>query len=297
MNIDLLSKMIRELLMEHDEVGLPGFGAFVAELVPASFSERGYVINPPYRRVVFLPGKGEDGKLVNLYSRISGLDANKVRGVLERLLADVRSELLEKKIVVFPGLGRLRATRQNNFFFICDEDLDIYPDGFALESVSLKSHPVPPAAAQAQEQSLASIVSSLPEPTVEPVTAPAENPLPEPTVEPARTESTVEPAPATEPLATPDTDPHPEPPVLEPDPLVAEPAGLDPLPALSEEIVEPVLDVPVPRKRHFRWWLLFVILLVFTALFFAVFLVLASAAPDFIDSILYTPEELRILNW
>ena len=272
MNIDLLSKMIRELLMEHDEVGLPGFGAFVAELVPASFSERGYVINPPYRRVVFLPGKGEDGKLVNLYSRISGLDANKVRGVLERLLADVRSELLEKKIVDFPGLGRLRATRQNNFFFICDEDLDIYPDGFALESVSLKSHPVPPAAAQAQEQSLASIVSSLPEPTVEP-------------------------APATEPLATPETDPLPEPPVLEPDPLVAEPAELKPLPALSEEIVEPVLDVPVPRKRHFRWWLLFVILLVFTALFFAVFLVLASAAPDFIDSILYTPEELRILNW
>jgi len=29
----------------------------------------------------------------------------------------------------------------------------------------------------------------------------------------------------------------------------------------------------------------------------AVFMILARVAPDFIDSILYTPEELRIINY
>ena len=31
MDIDLLSKMIKELVMDHDRVSLPGLGVFVAE--------------------------------------------------------------------------------------------------------------------------------------------------------------------------------------------------------------------------------------------------------------------------
>ena len=42
--------------------------------------------------------------------------------------------------MIFPGLGRLRATKENTFFFIADEDLDIYPYGVGLEPVSLKTH-------------------------------------------------------------------------------------------------------------------------------------------------------------
>jgi hypothetical protein len=32
-------------------------------------------------------------------------------------------------------------------------------------------------------------------------------------------------------------------------------------------------------------------------LFIAVFLILCQVAPDFIDSLLYTPEELEIINY
>ena len=51
MDIDLLAKMVGELILEHDEVALPGVGTFVAELVGASFSDKGFTINPPYRKL------------------------------------------------------------------------------------------------------------------------------------------------------------------------------------------------------------------------------------------------------
>ena len=44
MDIDLLSTMVKEVMMNHDSVTLPGLGSFMAELVPASFSDKGYTI-------------------------------------------------------------------------------------------------------------------------------------------------------------------------------------------------------------------------------------------------------------
>ena len=41
MDIDLLAKMVKEVVMDHDVVTLPGVGSFVAELVPANFADRG----------------------------------------------------------------------------------------------------------------------------------------------------------------------------------------------------------------------------------------------------------------
>ena len=38
-------------------------------------------------------------------------------------------------------------------------------------------------------------------------------------------------------------------------------------------------------------------LLILAVVAFAVFMILARVTPDFIDSILYTPEELRIINY
>ena len=57
MDIDLLSRMIGTLIVEHDQVGLPGVGTFVAEMMPASFADRGYTIHPPYRRLSFYPSQ------------------------------------------------------------------------------------------------------------------------------------------------------------------------------------------------------------------------------------------------
>lgn len=140
MDIDLLSKMVKELILDSDVVTLPGVGSFVAELIPSTFSDRGYTINPPYRRLSFRPREEEDTLLVDLYAKSNNLDFATAESLLRSYLGEMKDLLKDKKTIVFPGLGRLRATRENNFFFIADEDLNIYPDGFGLQPVSLKTH-------------------------------------------------------------------------------------------------------------------------------------------------------------
>lgn len=140
MDIDLLSKMVRELILDNDKVFLPGLGAFVAEVVPSSFSDKGYTVNPPYRRLSFRTKAEPDSLLADLYAASNGVDAEVSERIVGTFTSEMREVLKSKKVVVFPGLGRLRATKENNFFFVADEDLDIYPEGFGLEPVSLKSH-------------------------------------------------------------------------------------------------------------------------------------------------------------
>ena len=281
MDISLLSKMIGELLLDHEEVGLPGLGAFMAEMVPASFSDKGYTINPPYRRVTFIPSRSEDDSLVTLYSQSNGIDYDQAKAIIQHFLEETKKDLLEKKMVVFPGLGRLRSTRQNNFFFITDEDLDIFPDGFGLPPVSLKNHVETKEEVQEKVEELVTLVE-----------APAEELPQEELIE--------EPEPA-EPVPA----PVEEAPLLELAEQAAEDAASG---AFSRngslgdaEEAAPLAAESKPRKPAPRWLkttlIVLLILLALAVVALATFVILAQAAPDFIDSILYTPEELRIINY
>ena len=140
MDVSLLSRIIKELILKNDRVGLPGMGTFVAEMIPASFSDKGYTINPPYRRLSFFPAKLEEDLLVDFYAESNGIDRAAAKTYIEHYIKDLKAVLLDRKTVVLPELGRLRATKDNTFFFVPDEDLDIFPEGFSLAPVSLKTH-------------------------------------------------------------------------------------------------------------------------------------------------------------
>ena len=251
MDIDLLSRMISELIVDHDQVGLPGVGTFVAEMVPATFSDKGYTINPPYRRLSFYPSRQEDALLIDLYAESNQLSREAAAAYLTQYLSELKDILLERKTIVLPGLGRLRATRENALFFVPDADLDIFPEGVGLTPVSLKSHTV-------EEEP---VIIDVPVPTPQEEVTPAE---PEPEVVPAEPE----PAPAHKPLA-PDSVPH----------------------WIREDWREPEQrGLPV-------WATLLIILGALLIVGLVAFMILARLAPDFIDSILYTPDQLRIINY
>ena len=301
MDIDLLSKMVKELILVNDRVTLPGVGAFVAEMVPASFTDRGYTINPPYRRLVFRQGVSQekDHLLADMYASANNIDREMAEKLLREFLKGMVEELRKRKMLVFTGLGRLRATRENNFFFICDENLDIFPEGMGLEAVSLKSHSKP------KELDFSEVDAVVNSPAESPAEPAAESPA-EPSAEPAAESPAESPAePSAEPAAESPTEPAAESPA-EPS---AEPS--------AESPTEPAADSPAEP----RWWLgetepeeedeqhasiwkkgwfvaVFSIccLLLLAALAFALFLLLARTQPELIDSLLYTEEELEILN-
>lgn len=255
--------MVGELVPYHDRVGLPGLGTFVAEEVPASFSDRGYTINPPYRKLTFISGRPQDDLLIKFYAARNSVDYEAAKAILTQYLTEMKEVLKDRKVIMMPGLGRLRATRENNFFFVADPDLDIYPDGYGLAPISLKSHTT-----SWDEIDIPPIPVHIPAP------APAEKP------EPVA-------APVDEPVEAPAPAPEPVAPAAEPSPAEA--------PAPSSES-QARLNAPGVSHAK-RWWIPIVVLVALAAIGLAVFMILAQVAPDFIDSILYTPEELRIINY
>lgn len=415
MDIDLLSRIVKELITDHDKVGLPGLGTFVAEVVPASFSDKGYTINPPYRRLSFHPDDTEADLLVKFYSDSNHVPLEASRVYITEFLSELKQVLIQRKTVIFPGLGRLRATKENNFFFVPDEDLDIYPDGFGLQPVSMKyiqgvadpvdiklsysdamrgfedrrraaepelpaemGQPSEPGLPVAGEQSAAGepqletlspdqaepVQQSEPGQSSEPVQPVAEG---QP-VEPGQSSGPVQPI--TEAQHQPEAGGHvqreeqpgtehgqPAEPMLQAESAQPSEFGQSSEPAQPAEPIQPAAsqvqtvaeepdhaepvqpsedpserqcdatpaelpggerDAPAEQlqgeesdaapaelpgeetgdvRRRCRWWIAPVVVLSLAVVALGVFVILAHAAPDFIDSILYTPEELKILNY
>lgn len=391
MDIDLLSRIVKELITDHDKVGLPGLGTFVAEVVPASFSDKGYTINPPYRRLSFHPDNTEADLLAKFYSDSNHVPLEASRVYITEFLSELKQVLIQRKTVIFPGLGRLRATKENNFFFVPDEDLDIYPDGFGLQPVSMKyiqgvadpvdiklsysdamrgfedrhraaepelpaemGQPSEPGLPVAGEQSAAgepqletlspdqaesvqpSELGQSSEPA-QPITEarhqpeagghvqreeqpgtehgqPAESSQssehgqPVEPVQPSEPEQQSEPTQPAEPKQSAEPD-HTEP--AQPSERQCDAAPAEQL--HGEESDTALVELPggesdaahaeLPGeetgivRRRCRWWIAPVVVLSLAVVALGVFVILAHAAPDFIDSILYTPEELKILNY
>ena len=292
MDIDLLSKMVYDLILDNDRVALPGVGCFVAEIVPASFSDKGYTINPPYRKLYFR-SKPDDGELlVKLYAKSNGVAEEDARRILTEFLAEMRDILFTRKVIVFPGLGRLRATRENNLFFVADEALDIYPEGFGLEPLSLKTHKETEQELSATMDELGDILGSgaVDEPVAESVAGTVEEPAAEVVAEPS---PVAESSPVAEPVAEPS--PVAEP-VAEPSP-VAEPV----VESVAEPVAAPVAEPVTGETRKMSPGRIVLItlasLLGLAVVLFGIFVLLVNCFPDFLDSLLYTKEELYIINY
>lgn len=376
MDIDLLSKIVKELILDNDEVALPGIGSFIAEIVPSVFSDKGYTINPPYRRLSFRQkGSGDENMVIDFYARCNNIDTPTASRIIREFLEEMRRVLETKKSIVFPGLGKLRATKENYFFFVADEDLDIYPEGFGLEPISLKTHEETPAEVSATMAALRSILNPEEAETVteEATAAPAEDNAKEAVAnqeeakvnaadakmeedgtnaneaetqtagieEAAPAEANTEEVeadvnePATEEVNEPaEVNVPAEPTEDNATPTGDNPVNINNLTAnaktgenakTAENTKSETAEVPMTDNKSgatmpattttstattvqatsqkpagsktwqvIKWTVIILVILAVTALL--TFIILAHIAPDFIDSILYTPEELEILN-
>ena len=235
MTIESFTSCLEEFIMEHDRLLVPGLGSFTAGLQAATISDNGFTINPPYRKLEFIYGEdlgiGENEQYDYLYSIKEKMDLEKVREELAEIISEIKREVEANSLVELPGLGKLRSLGDGHLFFVMDKDAQIYPEGFALSSVSLKNR-----------------VSGIPE--VVAVPKPVEQPV-------AATEG------------------HNE--------------------AVSKE--QKVADGLARKKKRMPvvvkviLWLLGIALLLLAG-----FMALAYCCPDFIDTLLYSPDEIELLK-
>lgn len=235
MTIESFTSCLEEFIMEHDRLLVPGLGSFTAGLQAATISDNGFTINPPYRKLEFIYGEdlgiGENEQYDYLYSIKEKMDLEKVREELAEIISEIKREVETNSLVELPGLGKLRSLGDGHLFFVMDKDAQIYPEGFALSSVSLKNR-----------------VSGIPEVVAAP--KPVEQPV-------AATEG------------------HNE--------------------AVSKE--QKVADGLARKKKRMPvvvkviLWLLGIALLLLAG-----FMALAYFCPDFIDTLLYSPDEIELLK-
>lgn len=236
MDAELLSKMVKELILDHDAVTLKGLGRFVARVEPSTFADKGFTVNPPYRRLSFEKVTGEDNLLEERFVSLAGEDAVEATRALSEFIADIRAELEEKKVFVLPGIGRLRATSGNNFFLVADEDLDIYPEGFGLAPLSMRTKVETPEEVSAAVASLGEILAP------EQEAAPAEEPV-------------------------------------------------------AEEKAPEVEPAPAPVAKKPRWFVRTLIAAaVLAGVFFGGLWALGRFAPDFVDTLLYSADDLQYVK-
>lgn len=244
-DVEIFAACLRELLLENDTVTVPGLGSFITRQMPASFSDRGRTINPPYRKLSFRASEQGDAELFIEHIATLLPEGTDSVGWLQSFVSDFKEELEKTKRVDLVSLGTMRATAQNDFFFVASDDLDIFPEGMGLEAVTIKSSQL------LEEESEAGEVLEK-----EAETAKEPEPIPEP-------------QPAADPVAMQD-----------------KPAA-----------------VPAEKPRHkLKWWAILLIvlaaliLLLFLSVIFKDALPWGPAVDNFINHLLYTEEELRILN-
>ena len=235
MTIESFTSCLEEFIMEHDRLLVPGLGSFTAGLQAATISDNGFTINPPYRKLEFIYGEdlgiGENEQYDYLYSIKEKMDLEKVREELAEIISEIKREVEASSLVELPGLGKLRSLGDGHLFFVMDKDAQIYPEGFALSSVSLKNR-----------------VSGIPE--VVAVPKPVEQPV-------AATEG------------------HNE--------------AVSKEQKVADELARKKKRMPVVVKVIL--WLLGIALLLLAG-----FMALAYFCPDFIDTLLYSPDEIELLK-
>jgi hypothetical protein len=104
MDIALFSEMVKSLVLDNDEVTLPGLGTFVSEVVPSTFSDRGYTINPPYRKLSFRQRGGDGSPLIDMYAKANSTDFDAAKKIIEGFISELAVTLKSQKALSLPGL-------------------------------------------------------------------------------------------------------------------------------------------------------------------------------------------------
>lgn len=262
MTIESFTSCLEEFIMEHDRLLVSGLGSFTAGLQAATISDNGFTINPPYRKLDFIYGEDlgirENEQYDFLYSQKEKMDLEKVREELAEIISEIKREVEVNSLVELPGLGKLRSLGDGHLFFVMDKDAQIYPEGFALSSVSLKN----------RVSGIMEVVAA-PKPVEQPAAVAESH-------NEAETSETAEAPKAAGILEATETSETAE------DAVSKEQKTADGLARKKKKM-------PVVVKVIL--WLLGIALLLLAG-----FMALAYFCPDFIDTLLYSPEEIELLK-
>lgn len=114
-----ISKHISTLLMMHDCVIIPNFGAFICNYVPSSYDSQNKLFYPSSKEVVFNEEiVRNDGVLIAHLSAVEGITYQEASDVVDRFRSQSFDAIYSGKIVELDGVGILKLSQYGKIDFI-----------------------------------------------------------------------------------------------------------------------------------------------------------------------------------
>jgi len=131
-----ISELIKELLLKHDCVIIPGFGAFIGNYFPARVDRKEGLFEPPSRKITFNRHlTGNDGLLIGHVSSVTGTGYGEARDVVNDWSGELRSRIMSGNEVTIDHLGTFSLNYDRAIVF--EPDLTV---NYLLSSYGLSDY-------------------------------------------------------------------------------------------------------------------------------------------------------------
>jgi hypothetical protein len=126
---------ISQLLYRFQCVTVPGFGAFLAETIPANIQESNQTFYAPRKVISFNSHlKNNDGLLANHISVSEKMSYEEAVITIEKTILLWKSELEINRFLLLKNIGELRLNQENNLVFEPSNHLNYLTASFGLSS-------------------------------------------------------------------------------------------------------------------------------------------------------------------
>ncbi len=130
-----ITAFIRDLLLEHDCVIIPGFGGFIGNYMPASIEKSSSTFYPPLKQISFNRNlNSNDGLLIGKVSSSLGVNYGDARNIVSEYVDDLKRKLSGGTSVTFDQIGTFTLNSEGNPLFEPDRSSNFLLSSYGLDS-------------------------------------------------------------------------------------------------------------------------------------------------------------------
>lgn len=137
----MIIKSITELLLDHECVIVPEFGAFISKETPAMLDYINHRLTPPSKEVAF-NGQllTDDGLLIGFVAKKQGISMTAAAKQVHEFAMESLAVIEASGVLRLDGMGVLSRVTSRDYAFQLDDDLNLFGDAFGL--TPLKAQPI-----------------------------------------------------------------------------------------------------------------------------------------------------------
>ncbi|MCB0819420.1 MAG: SPOR domain-containing protein [Bacteroidetes bacterium] len=133
-----IARCVHDLMMRHDCVVIPGFGAFIGNYRPANLHPVTHLLQAPSKQFVFNRNLvKDDGLLTGTFASITGNDFGVARELISGYAGELKNRLHAGEKITLRDVGLLSDNIEGVTIFKPENSVNLLPEAFGLSPVQL----------------------------------------------------------------------------------------------------------------------------------------------------------------